>query len=403
MSTPASISAALICSALAQTPVGFDQARQAASTRAPDVRLGEAREEIARASIRATGVWPNPTLTVSTATQTSRLSTGLSQPLPVFGQLGTQRDAAAADHRAAQAETTLVREQARADATLAWLDLWEAQARSELLAAAATDAERLASVAKERFDAGSAPRVDVVRAHAALVQAKADSATQSAAVGAAGARLESWLGRSAGGWRPDGEAKFPARPPELSSLLDQMDSHPALRHDAERVAAAAAHLRAERRQRVPTVAAQVTVSAFDPTLPVPGRPDVIGGLSVDLPLFDQRQGLIARAEAEQRLAVEQSSGDRVRFEAQAKDAFVRAAAASARVTSFESEVVPSVQQARTMTEEAYRDGRVDLLRLLDAQRSVLDARLSALDARAAYARAMAELERATGADLSERR
>jgi cobalt-zinc-cadmium efflux system outer membrane protein len=49
-----------------------------------------------------------------------------------------------------------------------------------------------------------------------------------------------------------------------------------------------------------------------------------------------------------------------------------------------------------MTEGGYRDGRVDLLRVLDAQRAVLEARLAALEARATWQRALAELERAIG-------
>jgi outer membrane protein TolC len=44
-------------------------------------------------------------------------------------------------------------------------------------------------------------------------------------------------------------------------------------------------------------------------------------------------------------------------------------------------------------------GRVDLIRLLDAQRALLESRLAAAEAEATWGRAVADLERAAGADF----
>ena len=49
-----------------------------------------------------------------------------------------------------------------------------------------------------------------------------------------------------------------------------------------------------------------------------------------------------------------------------------------------------------MNEEGYRDGRVDLLRLLDAQRARLETRIAVVEAEAAWQRALADVERAAG-------
>ena len=54
-----------------------------------------------------------------------------------------------------------------------------------------------------------------------------------------------------------------------------------------------------------------------------------------------------------------------------------------------------------MTEEGYRDGRVDLLRVLEAQRALLDGRVAHVDAQATWQRALADLERAQGVSLTE--
>jgi outer membrane protein TolC len=64
--------------------------------------------------------------------------------------------------------------------------------------------------------------------------------------------------------------------------------------------------------------------------------------------------------------------------------------------ALETEVVPAMTEARRMTEDAYRDGRVDLTRLIEAQRALLDSRGAAVDAEAVWARAAAAVERAAG-------
>jgi outer membrane protein TolC len=47
-----------------------------------------------------------------------------------------------------------------------------------------------------------------------------------------------------------------------------------------------------------------------------------------------------------------------------------------------------------MTEDSYREGRTDIVRLLEAQRAVLEVRTSILEATLAWCRAVADLERA---------
>ncbi len=375
----------------------FSRARALAVLHAPEVQLARGREAVAGAEVVTAGAWLNPTLTVSSAVQTSRLSTGVSLPLPIFGQLGVARSAAEADLKAARADSQSTEHQSRCDASEAWIDLWEAQGRSALLDGAARDADRLADVASQRFQAGTAPQVDVVRARADRARAHAEATTQASVVGAAAARLQLWLGPAPpGGWTAVGEWGFEKQPPALEAIAGRLTGHPTLRRDGELTAAARAHVKSEERQRLPLVEAQLTVAALDPTLP---GPDVIGGLAFELPILSQRSGPVSKARAEQALAERQAEADRLRLEAALSEAHLKAVASAERVTSFEKEVVPSAEQARAMTEEGYRDGRVDLLRLLEAQRAVVDARLAALEAKAAYGRAMVELERASGVDL----
>ncbi len=382
-------------------PVGFGQARAWAEQAAPSVQVAARRVALSRTEVEVAGTWQNPTLGVQSATRTAHLGTSLSLPLPLFGQRGTAIDAARADVAVSAREALLARSEALFGVTLGWLALWEAQQRAQLLQRAASDAERTASIAAERFDAGLGPRVDVVRTRAGSARAQADLAAAQADVHAAALRLAVWLGREDGEPSAAGEPGYPSALPDLGALQRwQAQQHPALQRDRARVRAAEAHVRSEQRAAWPIVDAQVGVNQFDPSLP--GGPDVIGGLSFELPLLNQRGGAIARARSERRLAEAEAVADGAELRAELRAAYHEAQGAAAQLAALRDQVVPALLEARQMSEESYRSGRMDLLRLLEAQRALIESQLAEAEAAAAFGRALAELERTTGRRLDAR-
>jgi cobalt-zinc-cadmium efflux system outer membrane protein len=385
--------------ARARTPISLTSARDAAVRQAPDVALARDRHEIARAQVDVAGALANPAVTVTSARETARLGAGVGLPMPLFGQRATAVTAARADADAAGLEVEAVRQDARWNATLAWLDLWEAEERARLLAAAAGEAERVATIAEEKFKAGTAPRVDVLRTAADRERARADAAFAAAAVPAAAARLTIAVGARADGgdWTAAGKPDLALADADLAALQRGVPEHPILRWDRARIAAGAAHVQAEQRARWPVVTADVTVNWHDPTLPAT---DVIAGISLEAPVLSLRRGAIARARAEQRLAQSTADLEQLRLAAALADALGRASGAGARARALANSVLPALEQAWRMYEEGYRDGRVDLLRLLDAQRARLDTRIAVVEAQAAWARALADVERAAGVSLT---
>ena len=382
--------------AASPTPITLDEARARAARGGPEVLLARQREQIARAQVDAAGALPNPTVGVATASVTAKLTTSLLQPLPLFGQRGTAVDAARADADAARMDVAAGALEARLGVTAAWLELWAAQQRAGLLEQSARDAARVAEIAHERFAAGSGPRVDEVRTTGERARARAEADAAGLAIAAASTRLGVWLGGGPGGWRAEGAPSVGPVPDEAQALRQLLAQHPALRRDRAQALAAAQHVRAEQRARWPVVTAQLSVAQDDPTTP---GTDVIGGLSFEAPVLSLRGGAIARARAEQSLAELTAETDLRRFTAQLGDAYRQSEVAALRARALAGEVLPALEEALQMTEGGYREGRVDLLRVLDAQRAVLEARLAALDARAAWQRALAELERASGTPI----
>ena len=171
-----------------------------------------------------------------------------------------------------------------------------------------------------------------------------------------------------------------------------------MNRDAAAVRAADAHLAAERRARWPIISGDVTVNWRDPTL---GRTDVIAGIGLEMPVLSLRGGLIARAQAQKTVAEAVRDFDVARLVTDVRDAQARLAASSARAQGFRQEVIPTLEEARRMTEESYREGRTDFVRVLEAQRVLTEARLTLVEATASAARASADLERALGRRLGD--
>jgi cobalt-zinc-cadmium efflux system outer membrane protein len=378
----------------AARPLSLGAARDMATHGGPDVLLAARREAIARAQVDVAGALGNPTLGVQTASRTARLTTSVGVPLPLFGQRGTAIVAAEAEAAVARLDIEAVRLDARWNVTRAWLDLWEAQERSDLFATAANDAERLAGVAAQRFAAGSAPRLDALRTNADRARARAEEAAARAAIPAAAARLAIWLGDGERtSWRAAGVPELGQVPPMTDAMNRLAAQHPALRRDEAQIAATKQRVRAEQRQRWPIVNAQVSVAQGDPTL---SGTDVAAGLSFEAPVLSLRGGAIARARAEQSLAEASADLDLRRLVAQLIDAYRQSESSGLRARALSSDVLPALEEARRMTEEGYRDGRVDLLRVLETQRAVLEARFASVEARATSQRALADVERAIG-------
>lgn len=393
-----------LLSAAPASALTWAEARAQAQRSAPELAVSWRRAEAAGAEVRVAGALANPTVTVTTARETARLSTGVSLPLPLFGQRGAAVQAARADARAVEREVQVTENELRWNVTNAWIDAWQATRRAQLLAGGATDAQRLLGIARERFQAGSSPRLDVVRATADEARTAADAQAARTLVAAESARLAIWVAGDPTHPPPiTGDPGVSAGVPALEALIAAVTAHPALQRDEAQTQAAASRLALEKRLRLPTVSAELVVNQGDPTLTDGNgvrQTDVIAGAAFELPVLNQRGGTIARADAQRRLAQAATSLDRAHLIADLAVAFRRTEAAATRAREITRRALPAMEEARAMTEESYRAGRADLVRVLEAERAVLDLRLAQAEAIATWARSFADLEKATGAPLT---
>ena len=130
------------------------------------------------------------------------------------------------------------------------------------------------------------------------------------------------------------------------------------------------------------------------------RPQV--GMQMNVPLkLSRRSAAVREAEArvQQRRWEYQNLLDSVRFEVQS--AHDRASQSREVVRLYEEKILPASQRNIESAQANYTSGRLDFLRLLDAERQLYSQREMYYQAIAECHRRQAELERAVGQVLQE--
>src|SRR5579871_319755 len=202
-------------------------ARARALRAGPDVVFADLRAQLARTEVEVAGTLANPTLGLQTARLSAKLTASLGVPLALFGQRQTAVAAADAGAEAARLDVDASRLDARWNATRAWLDLWEAQEKAALLDAAAADAERLADIARERFAAGTGPRVDVIRTGADRARVRAEATAAAGVIPGFAVRLAVLLGADTpGSLHAAGPIDLGPLPSESEAMAHLYAQHP---------------------------------------------------------------------------------------------------------------------------------------------------------------------------------
>ncbi|MEW6072901.1 MAG: TolC family protein [Planctomycetota bacterium] len=122
-------------------------------------------------------------------------------------------------------------------------------------------------------------------------------------------------------------------------------------------------------------------------------------LTVELPIFDQNQAQVSRAEfalAERRKEREALVAE---VRQQVRAALDKAEVAARAATFATTELVPQAARAARLAEKAYELGETTVLTLLQAQKAALEARRTEIEALLEAALSRIDLERAAGSPL----
>lgn len=371
------------------------------------VEAARHRVDVARAERIAARLRPNPTFTVSSenlklsgptpAGELYEVTTSLAHPIELADKRRLRREVADATVAVAEAQLADVLRQRLGEVKRAFYETLLARVVLEQALDNRRGFEELVRVSEARFQEGDIAEGELLKVR--LERVKFDAAVAQAELGVrqAGIRLLDLLGERdfSGAGAVAGDLATATLPPELQPLRETaLRERPALR------AASQAVTLAERRVALERARATVDVEPFVGLRRVGENNTVLFGVAVPLPIYDRNQGAIARATAEQRVAVTELELQKTRVLAEVESAWSAWATARAQAATFEAGLLRQAEEARSIALTAYQEGAIGLIEYLEAQRTFTEIRQqyarSLFDAHAARL----ALEQATGQDLA---
>jgi cobalt-zinc-cadmium efflux system outer membrane protein len=258
-------------------------------------------------------------------------------------------------------------------------------------------ARTFVAAARKKVDAGFAPEFETTKAEVEVLAAEKAVLQAQAERMAARAALNTLLGRKPGDAVPvAGTIDAGIAVPDQSVLLAEAEArNPVLKVQAAEVDRARLALALARRSRLP----EFTVGPSFET-----EPDTrfyAFGISLPLPLWDQKKGEIATAEAEHRRA----SAELAKLQQEvARDVVTSAqqlGAAREGLSHYTPELRAKLANALDAAASTYAEGRTTLLVFLETQRTYFDTQTDYYETLEALSDARAALESALGVPLSE--
>jgi cobalt-zinc-cadmium efflux system outer membrane protein len=391
-----------------------DEAVQVCLLNNPRFQAAAMAVGMARADLVQSGLLSNPTLGVSMRLPSggglANLDVGLAQNIAELWQLPARQNAAQAELDAAILELAHTAAHLATQTQAAYFAAIGADAL-HAVAVENCDVVRLATeAARMRRETGAGSDLDVNLAQAQLLDAELAVALARLAAADARRELAVQLGITDDARTLVLVDPLPERPAPLSDgevLVARARAHRldlrAAEHESKR---AAAQYALEMRRVLPTVEAGAAFErderrAGDGSS---GRPFIVGpSLGLELPLFDQNQAQIARAEFAWRQVEKRREAIDREMVQEVRSAADHAAAAWKVHRICAEESVPLAERNLALAREAYNAGGTSFLAVLEAQRFFLQARTRAIESHMRAAQTLPALERAVGTPISEGR
>lgn len=379
-----------------------------------DLKALRAERGLREAGKIQAGLLPNPSLEFAGASDSflanegeRRFSAAWSQEILTAGKRAKRLSVAGKDleeygYRIADAERLL------AEAVkVAFYDLLLAEHRLNLAGRFMELNEQLLQVARDRFDAGDIPELELNLARVEVARSRGRVTEADREVEPRRLKLLSLMGLP-----PDSEVAivgalerqdYSGRIGDLKALA--LAGRPDLLALAAEKEKAEAEIRLAEAEGIPNVTASLSLDREDSSLNVgditaTDRDKLVGlKLSVPLPLFDRNQAGKKEAITRRTSAETRYLFARKNIERDVEAVYYRLMATGKSVSIYDGDIIPQLEENLRLTREAYRLGEVGFLSVIEEQRKFLDANEGYLSALYEWNVSMARLSAAAGGEI----
>lgn len=373
----------------------FESALSRAAAASPRIVAARARLPVARAGRAIAAERPNPELRLEIERETPTRAYGVAVPLELGGKRPARMSVVEAAVRTGEAELEATLADLRADVRRAYFACAVDEARLALLGELRDLGSRGRAAAQARFEAGSAPRLELVQAELALAQVDNDVTAARAASRAARTTLNALLGNPLDDAAPLESALDTGPIPDPDEAVRQaLAGNGELSVLQRRVEEQAARVALARAMRTPDVIAEATLTRD-------AAPEFDTGwrvaLTATLPLFTTHAAGVRLEEVTLASARAELDAARTRVTAGVAATATLARAQYEQYTRYRDQILPQARDVERMAEDAYALGQSGITGFLQAVQVARETRLRALQAAADFQDTLADLDRAIGA------
>lgn len=364
--------------------IGLDDAVRIAIQNHPQLRSAAYRIDAATGRVTQAGLYPNPTLSVDIeGLGTSGANGGesiyrIEQEIILGRKLRRGEEVAEADLEAARSALKAEHYAVASDISRRYFATVAAEERLARWTELGKLADQLLEAVSSQADAGAATEPDRLRAELVVEQTRVRIEGVRAEASAARRSLESAIG-----WT--GHVSLP-----LSSSLDEL---PELGNLDQLIASALesngriaqARIAVERARRAHALAKAESmpdlVASVGPRYSdIDNETTVDIGVGIEIPIFDRNQGEIRSRQAERLSAAADLRAVQIELMTEVADAWAAYNSARQAVERYQQIVLPKADRTLELTRLAYQSGKLDYLRLLDAQQVVVESQIASIDA-----------------------
>ncbi|MET1115160.1 MAG: TolC family protein [Comamonas sp.] len=336
----------------------------------PTLRAMPLRQRMEQADVQTASTWANPS--VHFARKPEEKEWGVEQPLPIFGQIGMRTEAARLAAVSGDAERAAQVQEILGEAAQRFAQLLVAQQKLAARQQAMAQLDQAVKIVQGQIQLGGRSRYDGARVELQRAQTQVQLEQQQAQTLAARAglaqllALPNWSPEAVGSLLP-AKVAAPVQEPSFDAMWQQAQNRLApLQAAHARVVQAEQFTRQQAREALPTPTVGVTR--------VRGRQESYGynqvGISIELPLFDRKQGPIERARLEHAQALLEEDAAQQQARQQLQQALRQRDLLRRSLTGFESRGLSQLAPLRQMAQDAYRLNQSSILEWLDAMESV---------------------------------
>lgn len=325
-------------------------------------------------------------------------SVSASLTIPFIDKFRLQGRIGSSDIRSATFSSTLAQQLIASQTSQTYDSLLAALRRRRDLREARALAQDFVRKTEARYNAGTTPKLDLVKAQVEVAQAENQLIVNERDIANARAALNRLAGRPLGA--PISAADSLAVPPELPGL-DRLEAaalaaRPELGDLKSQQEGARAETGLAREYWLPDLTVGISRDYADP-----GPGVLFTGVSLPVPLFfwQHSRGEIGEARHRERELAAVYRDLHAQVGQDLRAAYATSAAALRQAIYLRDELLPVARQAYRIASVSYGLGGSSALELLDARRTLLDAESQYTDALAAANSTRAELQRAAATPL----